>query len=629
MQCIPTAREIAWQLSAILLFCSSLTAAEHEWSPSKQFAEASFTETIDSNIRINVNAPIDAAGRPEKATRLIVYALPNGNTLEQTLGCKMTPALHWRYDGQHIAAQTRVLRDLEPSERIVLVCAEAPGLSWPSFRAGHKNASSVIARLVDHWRTEFGNERTKVFLTGHSGGGGFMFSVIEAGERIPAYIDRVAFLDANYNFDAEKHARKFEEWLNGAAERRLIVIAYDDREITLDGKKVLGPTGGTYRATGRMHDAFSQPFHLTDSSRPPFNESSGLDGRVRFFVHTNPKNKILHTVLIGEMNGLLHAATLGTSQDEKWGKFGGPRAYVRFVQAEAVQTPDKAQKAESVGKGAGAPVLKVDQWPGDPAKLTGSHLVTKPQSQLPPRQKGAIGGAEFMKSIERIPLADREAAILREITSGNFPEFLRNFKSVRIEAEKSKDSKPLKATLEVMPDYLSIGSDDDFVRIPMTPQTAQKIADRFGCTLPTRKMVDAIDRGAELHVAPHPMTKEREAIATFAEHNNIIEKQRGDYVLGLLLIGSKKDIVLTPRIFERPQRLAIYGWRLMNGQPIQPLTIVHWNQYVDYSHGVRLVLERIELDGKSTKVSELLADPEECRLVSDEGPMKPPRYPEK
>jgi len=27
------------------------------------------------------------------------------------------------------------------------------------------------------------------------------------------------------------------------------------------------------------------------------------------------------------------------------------------------------------------------------------------------------------------------------------------------------------------------------------------------------------------------------------------------------------------------------------------------------------------------KISDLLADPERCGLVSDEGPMKPPRYP--
>jgi hypothetical protein len=67
----------------------------------------------------------------------------------------------------------------------------------------------------------------------------------------------------------------------------------------------------------------------------------------------------------------------------------------------------------------------------------------------------------------------------------------------------------------------------------------------------------------------------------------------------------------------------------LNGQPIQPLTIVHWNRYVDYSHGVRLVRDNIEIDGKRVKISDLLADPEHCQLLSDEGPIRPPRYPEK
>jgi len=40
--------------------------------------------------------------------------------------------------------------------------------------------------------------------------------------------------------------------LKGEPTRRLVVIAYDDRNITLDGKPVVGPTGGTYRATERM-----------------------------------------------------------------------------------------------------------------------------------------------------------------------------------------------------------------------------------------------------------------------------------------------------------------------------------------------------------------------------------------
>ena len=106
---------------------------------------------------------------------------------------------------------------------------------------------------------------------------------------------------------------------------------------------------------------------------------------------------------------------------------------------------------------------------------------------------------------------------------------------------------------------------------------------------------------AELKLAPHPMTEVREAVATFAEHNQIIETQRNGKPLGLLTTGIKKDVVLTPRIFEKPNRLAIYGWRQLDGKPIQPLTIVHWNQYVDYSHGVRLVRNDIDGGEKLTK----------------------------
>jgi hypothetical protein len=48
---------------------------------------------------------------------------------------------------------------------------------------------------------------------------------------------------------------------------------------------------------------------------------------------------------------------------------------------------------------------------------------------------------------------------------------------------------------------------------------------------------------------------------------------------------------------------------------------------VDYSHGVRLIRDTLEVNRKKLKIAELLADPERCGLVSDEGPMQPPRYP--
>jgi hypothetical protein len=599
-------------LAATLIFFAvgahSFAATADEpppWVHSPWFPEQCFTAAVEPKMRIHVNAPLDDEGRAGGPTRLVIFALPNGNTIEQTLGSKMTAGLDWHYDIQHVAAQTRLLRTLFPNERIVLVLAEAGGLSWPSWRKTVPDANAKIGQLVDEWRRRFGGDNAKVTITGHSGGGSFDFGFIEANDAIPDYVDQIVFLDSNYSFDAAQHAAKFENWLKSNDAHRLIVIAYDDREIMLDGKKVVGPTGGTYRATGRMCDALGTTFPLTETEVPPFRETIGLDGRIHFYIHPNPQNKILHTALVGNMNGLVHALTLGTKQETghggSWGKFGDPRAYTEWIQPEPTQR---------------------DSGPA-PAKQS---LPTKTQSQLPPRPANAIGGAAFIASLAGLSLDDREAAILREITSGNFPEFLRDFKIVELRGKDATGSEVI-ATIEVMPDYLSVGNNDDFVRMPMTPQTAQQIADRFGCTLPTRNIVDAIDRAAEIHLAPHPMTEARESVATFRQHHEIIEKQRAGRPLGPLVTGIKKDIALSPRIFERPERLAIYGWHQLDGQPIQPLTIVHWDRYVDYSHGTRLISRTLQLDGQPLDITELLADPERAWLISDEGPMNPPRYP--
>jgi hypothetical protein len=576
------------------------------WARSPWFDEASFTATIEPNVRIHVNAPASQGNKPVRGSRLIVFALPNGNTIEQTLGCKMSEGLDWHYDIQHVAAQVRMLRALMPNERIVLVCAEAPKLSWPSFRSTVPDANAKIRAMADDWRRRFGTNNAMVTLSGHSGGGAFMFGVMDAGDEIPDYIDRIAFLDANYSFDASLHAEKLERWLNGDEQRWLIVVAYDDREIMYQGKKVVGPTGGTFRATERMRDALGERFTLIDREMPPFRETIGLDGRIRFYVHPNPQNRILHTALVGEMNGLVHVESLGRPHEEKWGTFGGARAYTKWVQPEP--WTDKRQPEPST--------KKEDQ---PPASAGG---------RLPSRPEVAMSGAEFAASVEKLSLDERETSILREITRGNFPSFLRELKvvSVRGTITDNGAEREVESTMEVMPDYLAIGSDDDFIRMPMTPQTAQRIADEFGCVLPTRKMVGAIDAQAGLRLAPQPMTEAREAVGTFLEHHRIIEKQRNGNPLGQLITGIKKDIVLTPRIFEKPQRLAIYGWRQLDGKPIQPLTIVHWDRYVDYSHGARLVRNSMEVAGKQMKIDELLADPQRCGLVSDEGPMNPPRY---
>src|SRR3989440_12513340 len=160
--------------------------------------------------------------------------------------------------------------------------------------------------------------------------------------------------------------------------------------------------------------------------------------------------------------------------------------------------------------------------------------------------------------------------------------------------------------------------------MPMHPGTAQGSADQFACPLPTRKMVDNIDAHATLKLEPQPMTENREMPATFLENNKLIEAQRAQRIG--LICGIKKDIVITNRLQEKPHRVAIYGWRKLDGNPIQPLTIVHADTYVDYSHGVRLIARQMLVDGKATTIDDVLKDPSLCGLLSDEGVIEHTRY---
>ena len=108
---------------------------------------------------------------------------------------------------------------------------------------------------------------------------------------------------------------------------------------------------------------------------------------------------------------------------------------------------------------------------------------------------------------------------------------------------------------------------------------------------------------------------------SFWQHQQIIEKQLGDKPRGQLVTGIKKDVVLTNRLKEKPHKVAIYGWHYTDGRPIQSLYVGHVDWYVDYSHGVRLMSQRIIVDDQPLNVPDVLKDPRLCRLLSGEGPI--------
>lgn len=246
---------------------------------------------------------------------------------------------------------------------------------------------------------------------------------------------------------------------------------------------------------------------------------------------------------------------------------------------------------------------------------------------IPPRPAGAPTGTQFVGEVAGFDRTTRENRILEEITSGNVPGFLRTFVPVQVSA--TIGGVPTTATFYVTNDYLAIGVDRDFVRMPMSPLIAQPIADAFDCLLPTRKMVNAIYTAATVKLAPSPIsptTTDIMRMTTMYRHHQTVEGQRAGQPLGALIGGIKKDVVITPLLASNPGKVAIYGWHQLNGSPIQPLYLGHVDFYADYSHGIRLVRSRMLVNGVEMNTADVLADPNLNVLLSDEGVVTNPSY---
>ena len=178
-------------------------------------------------------------------------------------------------------------------------------------------------------------------------------------------------------------------------------------------------------------------------------------------------------------------------------------------------------------------------------------------------------------------------------------------------------------TVFVTPDYLAVGTDDDCVPIPLDFIDAAAVAARLGVALPTARIVDAVYQAAAVRLAPIPLPAgpEMRSMAYVLEHWRRVQAERIDRTAGALVAGNKKDVVLTDRLLEMPDREAIYGWHRPDGRPIQPLSLVHGAGYADYSHGIRLVGGVVLVDGEEWPYLQALADPVVATVLSGEGPI--------
>jgi hypothetical protein len=248
-----------------------------------------------------------------------------------------------------------------------------------------------------------------------------------------------------------------------------------------------------------------------------------------------------------------------------------------------------------------------------------------PLLRLPPRPPDAIGGAEFARRTDGLSSEDRDRAVVAELERGNVPSFLGRLRPVKL-ATRTPEGPAVAATIWVTPDYLAIGSDDDFLYVPLTYYSATKVADYFDCVLPTPRMVDAIYDQSAHHLTPSPLPAGplMRSNLYIEEHQHRIDEQRFGLPLGELISGHKKDLVLSNRLRQSPGRVAIYGWHRAQGDPIQPLSTVHGARYVDYSHGVRLVSQTVVVDSQTRSIYDALQDAHIAPVLSREGITRDP-----
>jgi hypothetical protein len=247
-------------------------------------------------------------------------------------------------------------------------------------------------------------------------------------------------------------------------------------------------------------------------------------------------------------------------------------------------------------------------------------------ARIPSRPGNATGGTAFVASLVNLDRDARDAEILAQVLSGNVPGFLRRLVPVLVTGMlNGAEPRAIAATLCVMPDYLAVGSDSDFVHVPLGMPASAAIARTFGFVLPTGKIVDAIHEQATYKLRPQPLAPSPQMTRPeyVLTHERRIRLQEAEELVeaGAFVAGHKKDIVLTNLLALHPDRVAIYGWHYPDGRAIQPLSVVHGAHYADYSHGLRLVSDVLEIDGRRDSVYAVLADAPRANVLSSEGPI--------
>lgn len=303
-----------WFLSFLLLLISMRCFSNSDSLIHFRFRDA-IQVTIDQPTKQNFSR-----------TQLVLYALPNGNTTAQTMGKRMAPGDDWHFDIQHIAAQTRFVRNTL-KENIIVVYLENDAKSWPQWKRQHPDYRIQINALVDTIVQILQLKQYSLHLNGHSGGGSFIFGYLDANPKLPKELQRITFLDSNYGYDSS-YAQQVQQWITRKRTHYLTVFAYNDSIALYNGKPVVSARGGTwYKSKQLLQDLQALRFSCNTDT---ISHYQSANKRVNVYLKENPDRGIYHTQQV-EKNGFIHSILIGTAAANHGYRYYGERVYDMFI----------------------------------------------------------------------------------------------------------------------------------------------------------------------------------------------------------------------------------------------------------------------------------------------------------
>jgi len=240
----------------------------------------------------------------------------------------------------------------------------------------------------------------------------------------------------------------------------------------------------------------------------------------------------------------------------------------------------------------------------------------------------------FMINMFPENLRDRENYIFDQLNKGNF-------EAEWVPLEYTTGGKSIK--LNVLKDALKV----DGVRVNVSAEFEQKIADVFNASLLTAHIADLMFINAVHRIEPCPMTISS-TVTSMIKHSELVDKRIGGSPAGLVApVG--KHWILDKKLDLNPKKACNYGWhfvgsnfRGIKGYPvaskqnsingkvvsvIQPNACAHDMKHVDYSQICQLVSQVCWIDGVVHRFSDVAQDPLLSNLVTGGLPLINVRQP--